>query len=555
MRAHPVSPAGLTALALALAACSGGGSAGQAAPPACGGVTCAGFGACVQEAGAARCACEDGYAADGLLCVPTTGTPTTNQVIQYGVAWTFDRQVEYGRFANGDYWVLGPVTVTRLTPSFDGAHHGWEVNPADVILQGFDSRVADFDPTRVPRLPYAASPGQSIVKAVSLAPLGEECRPCLQTAAVLTVLGAAPPDRGASVFRPPYFGADKALRSVGDLDPGLALPSLAPTPGAPTLAEAADLVRRVQLDHKAGWTGANLHPTENMPEYGAGVGLRSAELALRLVLDGAPAAKRELLLLYVQAGLDLYAMGLGGDEWSANGGHGQGRKLPIAFAALALADPAMRTFVADAPTSRFAEGSGAYVSAVADTVLYGQDENEEMYWGNLVFDTGSRTLKDPYGWIDGGHRPGDSYQSCCTAMTWKATATAVRLMPGLAEVWNDPVFMQYVDRWVGIGAWTQPDPCAPPDGTCAGGNHPGAACTTASEPTVCTGADAYCDTTVHWAAHYRVTYGPDGHGGCIADTDPSDGIGRFPLLHGASRDEGGWSSTFAEQMWDAHVAQ
>jgi len=47
-----------------------------------------------------------------------------------------------------------------------------------------------------------------------------------------------------------------------------------------------------------------------------------------------------------------------------------------------------------------------------------------------------------------------SYQLCCTAMAWKATAAAVRLLPGLEELWNHPDFLAYVDRWVTRGAHT-----------------------------------------------------------------------------------------------------
>jgi hypothetical protein len=58
---------------------------------------------------------------------------------------------------------------------------------------------------------------------------------------------------------------------------------------------------------------------------------------------------------------------------------------------------------------------------------------------------------------------------------------------------------------------------------------------------------------VYYDTNYGVTYGPDGSGGCILDTDPSDGTGRFPPLHGASTDEGHYGSRFAEEMWDTYV--
>jgi hypothetical protein len=50
-------------------------------------------------------------------------------------------------------------------------------------------------------------------------------------------------------------------------------------------------------------------------------------------------------------------------------------------------------------------------------------------------------------------------------------------------------------------------------------------------------------------AEYGHAFGPDGQGGCILDRDPSDGIGRFPSLHGAARSAGDYTSDFAIAMW------
>ena len=224
------------------------GACGDDAGP-CDGITCSGHGQCVVENGAAACVCEPGYDEDGLMCIDPTD-PRTDQITQYGVTFTFAESVPFGRFANGDFWVLAPVTVTRITPNFAGGHHGWEVNPADTTAQGFDARLAYYDAQRVPALPYQASAGESLVKAISLAPLGDEgCRPCLKTAAVLTVVGAVPPDRGATVLRPPYFGGDKPLYSTAGLRLDL-LPTLAAVGSPPTLDDVIDDFRRPHLDHK-----------------------------------------------------------------------------------------------------------------------------------------------------------------------------------------------------------------------------------------------------------------------------------------------------------------
>jgi len=116
-------------------------------------------------------------------------------------------------------------------------------------------------------------------------------------------------------------------------------------------------------------------------------------------------------------------------------------------------------------------------------------------------------------------------------------------MPAMQEVWHPQALIDYVDRWVGFGAWTQPDPCAPADGVCVGGSNNGQACNHAYD---C--PDGQCDA---WD-NYGITFGPDGSGGCILDTDPSDGIGRFPERHGIYADEGHRRSQFQAAMWDAY---
>jgi hypothetical protein len=477
-----------------------------------------------------------------------------SEITQYGITWTFADQRCTGTYANGDPWVLGPVTITAISPDFDGDHHGWEVNPASSVDQGFDTRIYDYDASRVPALPYDALAGESLVKGVSLEPLDDaDCRPCLQTAAVLTVVGEVPVGQGVDLFRPPYYGTDKPSFSTDELDLDL-LPQLSAVADTPALADKAEDFRRVQLDHKENWVGRPLHPVDNMPDYGSSIASRNAEGALRLMLDEDPGDKMDLATTYVQYGIDIYYQWVGGVTWPPNGGHSEGRKLPPIVAAVLLGDQAMQDALAASGPGDFGENGGMYFSEPANEVLYGPETNsEDNYWTNVVFDTGSRTIRDPYELIDGGYRPGDSYQYCCLALPWKSTATAARLMPELEAVWNFDHFFTYVDRWVEVGAWAEGDTCAPPDGTCSGGDNPGAGCTSANEGSVCTGMDAFCDLTVNWDQNYGVTYGPDGNGGCIQDQDMSDGMGRFPQLHGASTDDGHYGSAFAEAMYDTHV--
>src|SRR5271157_4033615 len=181
-----------------------------------------------------------------------------DHVTQDEITWSFDKPYTVGQFANGDWWVLGPVVVTAITPDYRLRDfwdftvaktkgvvlhqiNGWQVNPSTGQKQGFDATLHDFDSTLVPALPYTAAAGTSIVKAVSdtnpASPWEDHLdlyvtlpdtrmvrSNLLRTAAVLTVVGAVPPDSGRTVFRPPYVGTDRPYYSTNDLDVA-ALPS------------------------------------------------------------------------------------------------------------------------------------------------------------------------------------------------------------------------------------------------------------------------------------------------------------------------------------------
>jgi hypothetical protein len=40
-----------------------------------------------------------------------------DSVTQYGITWKFDKSARIGQFINGDYYVVGPVTVIEITPN------------------------------------------------------------------------------------------------------------------------------------------------------------------------------------------------------------------------------------------------------------------------------------------------------------------------------------------------------------------------------------------------------------------------------------------------------
>ena len=42
--------------------------------------------------------------------------PLKDSVSQYGITWTFDKPARVGQFVNGDWYVVGPVTVKAIDP-------------------------------------------------------------------------------------------------------------------------------------------------------------------------------------------------------------------------------------------------------------------------------------------------------------------------------------------------------------------------------------------------------------------------------------------------------
>lgn len=525
-----------------------------------------------------------------LLFCSITGVCGAQQsaVSQWGITFSFAAPHEVGQYANGDYWVVGPVTITSISPPAAAAdlnngvvdavctggstgigacrdwcadnapggyssaclgggrglglchcqriRNGWQVNPLVLSGQAFDDRSTNVDAGLVPSLPFTAVPGQSIVKSISLNPDEASCRPCLRTAAVLTVVAEAPPDGGSTVFRPPYVGAAKTLYSVNDVRTDL-LPSLAPVPLAISddffsvkLEWVHERYRKVQLDHMGGLCGRSTHPEEHMPNYGADIGSNNGDAVLRLCLNESLEEKLPGLIAFIQYGIDLHRMVELGQTWPAGGGHRPGQLLPLTFAALMLDDAAMRNNL-KSPTDGLIlhEMQTMAWSERAQRALYGyvQHTGPDDYWDRLLTQSsGAKSMLDMYGYIDGGYTPGGNYQDCCTSQPWKGEALCWYLIPQLFSVWHDPVFFGYVERWVNHGVWTQPDPCAPLD---QGGWHDHDTDFCVLDPDL-----AYFNSPTDF--------------GC----SPGAECGRFPKLHGTKADGGGRMSRFQAQMWDEY---
>ena len=203
-----------------------------------------------------------------------------------------------------------------------------------------------------------------------------------------------------------------------------------------------------------------------------------------------------------------------------------GMRPPITFAALLLDNQAIKDTLWHSGRNDFSETGSIWLPVHPGVpMLWGQDRGDEQdYWTAVRAGNDAQTGKDPYGWIDGGGIPNQSYTICCQNSALKADSLVIHLIPGMQAVWNDDASLDYVERFVTFGVWTQPDPCAP--ASQGGGPNP-------ARP-----------------------------GECILDPDLTPGstftnfscqagkvCGRFPDQHGSMKDFQMWQSLLVEAMW------
>ncbi len=408
--------------------------------------------------------------------------PLKESVTQYGVTWTFAKPSRVGQFINGDFYVVGPVTISAVDPkplygpeiprreldSMDKerpeaqrVRNGFMLNPPAEMKVSYDSGVKNwFDPSLIQKLPVAMRPGDSLVSTISM-PKGlvlaaqlrnkiergvEDSSP-IRAAAVLTCVEAPQP---ADAFRPAFCDRQQRIYLGRHLRRDL-LPKAAATRSLPNIGQYIRFTRRP-------WVGTCFfgfeEPVENMPQYGLEYGRVAGISALILCTDLSIEEKEPLLENYIQVGIDLGGMIRSGHPgFTGFGGHGSGRKLPVVFAGLLLGDDQLANINRSFPKASFGEDEQtAYGDSWTGATV--------VFAGHSGIDTATgagrnRVRHEPWGpyehtppseWKD-GQNTSESYRRCCTSVGWVAQALALRLMRA-ERSWNHDPFFDYVDRWM-----------------------------------------------------------------------------------------------------------
>jgi uncharacterized repeat protein (TIGR02059 family) len=293
-----------------------------------------------------------------------------------------------GRYANGDWWVLGPVTITTISPvSFVQASgtgnngltaytnrsvHGAMVNPGNrafatggLLANNQTGSAQGWDSLRftsaLPASPtynnaFNSDPGAtgtaltmssgSIIKAVSrLSGLPSQNRPALDDMVVLTVVDTIPaPD----AIRPGVSGSDKtAPCRLSDVNLSV-FQNLAPPASAPDFATALGWVNRyIETSHPDSILNTHAKGANNHPEYGQFIGFDLHRAALCLHLSSfSRDQKLAILARLLTITSDLVSRFDEGSVTNANGGGNQWKLPIIALCVAALGAKAPGSWVA-----------------------------------------------------------------------------------------------------------------------------------------------------------------------------------------------------------------
>ncbi len=364
----------------------------------------------------------------------------TSVIRQHGITWTFSATVSAGQYVNGDWWVIGPVTVKSVSPAPGGGRNQSMKNPpcGSQRWQAYDDRIPMYDKSKAALFPLKLVAGDCVVSTKSRigsklvkhiylpAAQGQGSLSPLETAAILTCV---PKAQDPFNFRPAYAGKKLSFNArLLRWDRLPRLPKLASSPGP---LKVARYFERPWLDHLQGWTGRYLHPYQNMPDYGRDIALCAGEGALVLLEDYSWNELWPLMVRFVQLGIDNYGLLQGGQYWPAEGGHGNGRKWPIIFAGLMLDDAGMQR-----PGHAFSEDQQTYFD-------YGWTGSHSLFRRHLNNDFERKT---PAKW-DSDNVKSETYRRCCTSGSFVPAALAAHLMRA-TELWKHAPYFHYVERWM-----------------------------------------------------------------------------------------------------------
>ncbi len=409
-----------------------------------------------------------------LITAAAVVSKTCPSITQYGITWTFLNPPVCGQFATGDWWVIGPVTITNISPkgtTSSGSMIGPDAPGSWNINHGFDSRIEDNvfvqNLNIATKLPYQMAANKSLISSISST--ANTPRYQLSDQAILTTLSSIP-DEGS--FRPTYFGSDKTIKwNKSQINYSKLSKSIKSSLFNLSDVEGGNIRPLVMLGMKDSYKGTHLIASNNQAYYGGDVSKTNAYAALALNSDLTDAQKEKLAIGFIQKGIDIYEGVVRGNYTVPGGGYPYGYKTPLFFAAVLLNDPNIikyansKAIAADGKPGIFAEDRAYYyvdnidLGARADANKYGlsggvgcsltNSAKTACEPGRTIVPYTSNMTGMPE-WGNEGHdwfassEWGTIYRDV-TGPNFIGVALAVQLM-GAESVWNNQAFFDYMNQ-------------------------------------------------------------------------------------------------------------
>ncbi len=504
----------------------------------------------------------------------TAGNPNGGTAYDNIYNWSFNSgggNAKCGQFANGDYWIAPAegqtnVTITNVTTTSPG-DIAVDVNPEMEALSliGKNKSYGNYDASKniIPNLPQNYSGITSLVAGIERNEAVEgSCGTasivggCADSYDVITILDSVPENSGATVIRPNITGDTKEMLTFSDFDftriPAESFLTGADIAGYENIrrrwshsTEIFGLMNASGTGYSEGGRAFRSHTL--IDDYGGGMASVWNGNMMNIFSDeNSFEEKKAALAAMLSYGLDLYHAMYDAPNgvirsWGTGATQHPGRFLPAVFLAALMNDQS------------YANNLKTVSSHIHDTTYMGPPELAQLhdsvngpvwgdipgltgkyfqgsYWANLMSSQcydgatgtcnsaiGSKTMYDPYGYIDGPpNKPGTSYMLSSLGIQ-KSFMASMCLMPEIRAIVNYPNLITYIDRINNYGLKTANDPCVTPDSREDFEN-----------------CDAYRNTG---CLYYGVTWGPvdinDQNSDCIkTPTPPYNKVGRFTDLDG-----------------------
>jgi hypothetical protein len=330
---------------------------------------------------------------------------TCSSIKYFSITWTFDKEYPCGQFANGEPWVVGPITITAIDPTNNnvvwdesypgdsGPNSGSMKLTVPNTFQGYATKLKYFsglplegvyykkelDVSR--NLPSTLQAGEMLMTARGQVEVGD-VRSSTNEIAVLTSLDTAPPEGS---FRPGLFskGPRVVTHKKSDINYGVLknLPAVSATPSQAQIEKLMPGLPWFEFD--SSWVQSSFGPTNNFATDGQGVSYPNASsvygreiankwstVALWLNTNNEQSVKEKTMIQTIQSGIDIASFLENGGMFYADGGHKLGRKFPVLLAGLALNDAKILSIVSSEKPLYFAEDQSTFIVCGAEDTQY-----------------------------------------------------------------------------------------------------------------------------------------------------------------------------------------